>query len=305
MRISRSMVRILIGLAEGATSLPALAQKAGLSQNRCSELTIRLEEAHLLARERRGMRTLLKLSDSPIATSFREMYLSAPQMKYVNFLYGARLDLLQLLIYEPKSVNALSKIIGASKPAVRGNMRSLLYANLLWGEKTRYLLSRKAHPKIYSFLHALRTFTPENKIIMWKFNDEEIFRMRNPAQVTEPTGFNRFGDFGVEVRTIDCLCVAPKRALGKGEIFAHGLMQVYDPRTLAIAVTFYLKNAIKEKSLAFLLEKYDLVRKFAEFSKTVDTFIKDNNAGIANTLLPSITGEEIRRTLAIYGVKHV
>ena len=81
MGISKSMIKILVQVVNGVDNLPGLALKTGLSRNRCSELAIQLEKDHLLVRERHGMKQKLKLSDSPIATSFREMYLTKPYAK--------------------------------------------------------------------------------------------------------------------------------------------------------------------------------------------------------------------------------
>ena len=132
------MMNAMVQVANGIDSLPELAKKTNLSRNRCSELAIDLEKAHLLTRERLGMKSNLRLSDSPLATSFKEMYLAKPYMKYVNFLHGTKLDLLSLLIYEPKKVDTLSKIANLSKPAVRSNLRYLRNVNLLWKEKSKY-----------------------------------------------------------------------------------------------------------------------------------------------------------------------
>ncbi len=305
MRISKSMINVLVQVANGVDNLPELALKTGLSRNRCSELAIGLEKAHFLVRERPGMSRKLKLSDSPIATSFREMYLAKPYMKYLEFLYGTKLDLLQLMIYEPKSVDMLSKIVNASKVAVRSNLRALRYANLLWREKSKYLFAKKAHPLIYNFLNALRTFTPENKRILWKFNEKELFRTREKSMITELTGFNRYIDFGVEVRVIDYFCITPVRKLAKKEIFVHSLLQIGDePRLLGLAIAFYLKNHLEGIKLDFFISKYDLDGLFEEFINTIG-MLKIGKDKIENTKIPSITLREIKEILGLYGVKNV
>ena len=306
MRISKSMIKVLAKVAGGVDNLSELAVKTGLSRNRCSELAIELEKAHLLVRPRQGMKRELKLSDSPIAASFREMYLAMPYAKYPEFLYGAKLGLLQLLIYEPKSVDTLSKITHSSKESVRGGLRILRNANLLWREKSQYFFAGKAHPLIYNLLNALRTFTSENKRIVWKFDKEEIFRTREESMITELTGLNRFGDYGVEVNTIDFLCINPKRKISKNEVFVHGLLEINkEPRILGMAISFYFKNNINDKEISFLLEKYDLAGLFSEFKKTLIEFSKNRNSMIKNEILPNTTGKEIQRVLDIYGVKNV
>ncbi|MBU0628280.1 MAG: ArsR family transcriptional regulator [Nanoarchaeota archaeon] len=299
------MIGILVQIANGVDNLPELALKTGLSRNRCSELAIEMERAHFLVRERPGMKMRLRLSDSPIAASFREMYLAKPYMKYLDFLYGTKLDLLQLLIYGPKGVSVLAKITNTSKATVRNNLRSLRYANLLWREKSKYLFAKKAHPSIYSFLNSLRTFTPENKRILWKFNEEELFRTRKKPMITELTGFNRYINFGVEVRTIDYFCIVPVRKLEKKEILAHSLLQIGDePRLLGLAIAFYLKNHLESINLDFLISKYDLDGLFEEFIKTI-RMLKAGEDRIENTKIPSITRSEIERILNMYGVKNV
>jgi len=306
MTLSRSMIRLLVSLAEGASGLSELAKKTGLSQSRCSQLCSQLEKLHLVARRREGMKTRLRLADSPPAASFKEMYFGRQHTPFADFLYGLKLDLLQLLIFEPKSVATLAKLTGSSKPSVWRSLKALRSRSLVWKEKEKYRFTTKAYPSITKFLYNLRTFTPENKLIVWKFNGEEIFHTRNEALATQLTGLNRYKDFGVEVFTIDALCVSPPRTLAKEEIFVHSLLEIGDePRVLAVAIAFYLKNAVKDSKLSFPLEKYDLTAKFAEFKKTVDAFIKNHNAQITNSLLPSITGEHIARTLGVYQVKDV
>ncbi len=299
------MINILIQIVNGTDNLPELALKTNLSRNRCSELAIELEKTHFLVGERLGMKRKLRLSDSSIATSFREMYLTKPYMKYLDFLYGTKLDLLQLLIYEPKSVDVLSRITNISKGIIRANLRILRYANLLWREKSKYLFAKKAHPLIYSFLNALRTFTPKNKRILWKFNEEELFRAREESMITELTGFNRYGDFGVEVRTVDYFCITPKRKLTKKEVFIHSLLQIGDePRLLGLAIAFYLKNHLERAGLDFLISKYDINGLFQEFIKTVD-ILNTGKERIENTKIPSITRHKIEEILYLYGVKNV
>lgn len=305
MRISKSMIVILVEVVKGVDNLSELALKTGLSRNRCSELAIELEKSHLLVRERPGMKRKLNLSDSPIATSFREMYLAKPYMKYLDFLYGTKLNLLQLLIYEPKSVDVLSKITYTSEGIVRSNLRALKYANLLWREKSKYLFANKAHPLIYNFLNALRTFTAENKRILWKFNEEELFRTREESMVTELTGFNRYVDFGVEVRTIDYFCITPARRPTEREIFVNSLLQIgEEPRLLGLAIAFYLKNHLEGKKLDFLISKYELNGHFEEFIKTI-SMLKAGKERIENTKIPSITQREIEEILNLYNVKNV
>lgn len=307
MRISKSMINVLIQIVNGADNLPELALKTGLSRNRCSELSIQLEKAHFLVRERPGMKRKLRLSDSLIATSFREMYLTKTYMKYLEFFYGAKLDLLQLLIYEPKSVEVLSKITKTRKRAVRRNLRDLRYSNLIWRNRSMYSFAGKGHPLIYNFLNALRTFTHENKIVLWKFNEEELFRTRNKKLIKGYlTGLNAYGNYGVLVRTTDYFCSIPKKRLTKKEIFIHSLLEIgNEPRILGLAIAFYLKNNLFKEKLDFLISKYDLDEIFKEFKRTIKEFKNTENIRVNNSRIPSITRGEIQEVLRLYGVKNV
>ena len=294
MKLSKSMLRVLLRIFKGAETLTDIANQTGFSENRCSELTIELESNGF--------------ANTSVAENFKKMYLSKPYMKYEEFLYGTKLDILQLLLYEQKNTATISKVLGISQRSVRANMKVLKKKSLIWCQNRFCVFAKEGYPLIYNFLNSLRNYVVENKRILWKFNNEEIFKTRDKTLVKgELTGLCRYEEFGIEVRTVEYYCSIPKRELSKKEVFIHSLLEIdKEPRLLGLAIAFYIKNNLKKANLDFLASKYDVSALLKEFKKTISQFKRlKENLIIKNQLLPSIRLSEIKRILDIYKVKNV
>jgi len=253
MKMSKSMVKILVCLARNIESLDGLKKETGLSINRCSEVGTELEKMGLAKKDRSRKGLSIRLADSVVADNFRKMYLSIPYMPYDKFLYGKKLEVLKTILYEEKGVHTIAKMTGLKERTVRENLRALSNPPLLWKAGRKYILSKKGYPLIYNFLDSLRKYTAENKMILWKFNDEEVFKVWDIKLIKGSiTGLNAFAGFGVEVMTVEYCCHVPERKLSKNEIFIHGLLEVNEPRLLGIAIAFYLKNSLEKEDLGFL-----------------------------------------------------
>ncbi len=307
MKLSKPMVKVMVCLAKNAETLPEIAKATGLSINRCSELGTELEDRGLAAKSRYRQGLKIRLANNSVAESFRKMYLAVPYMQYDSFLYGIKLEILKLILYEEKSVKELSKISGIKERTIRENLRGLTNPCLFWRKRGKYVFARQGYPLIYHFLDSLRNFTSENKRILWKYNEEELFRTRNPELVKgNLTGLSAYRDFGVTVNTVEYFCCYPCAKLTKKKVFVHSLLEIgREPRLLGIAIAFYLKHHLERESIGFLLAKYDLAEAFKEFKKTIDEFKNASNKTVNNEKIPPITLSEIERILDIYGVKNV
>ena len=307
MKMSKSMVEMMLCLARSMETLPKIAKESKLSINRCSELATRLEKAGLASksRSRKGLR--LRLANSSPAESFRKMYLAMPHMRYGEFLYGNKLEILKLILYEEKSVKTLARISGIKERTIRENLRQLGNPQLYWRKKGKYSFPRQGYPLLFDFLGSLRNFTSENKRILWKCNEEELFKVRDAKFANGClTGLNAYGNFGVVVNTIEYFCSQPCNRLSKNEVFVHSMLEIKnEPRILGMAIAFYLKNSMEKENIGFLLSKYDCVGAFREFKRTIDEYKNSKSELIKNTIIPSITLREIERILDIYGVKDV
>ena len=115
------------------------------------------------------------------------------------------------------------------------------------------------------------------------------------------TGLHAYRNYGVLVRTISALCFLPEKKLSKEEIFVHSLFEVDDPRTLHLALTFYLKNKLTYKKVLSLTMRYGKYTMFENFVK----LLKTKEDKIKLEALPAFDRKDFKRIANMYGVKNV
>ena len=310
MSLTKSMIRTLIAVINGHTTLEELQKNLNASKSWIVRVVNKLESNGFLKKTKKGRKVNVEISGTSFAINFREMYLSKPYRKYESLLPGKNLDILLCIVYSPKSVKVIGEMLHVQPRSIRQRLRNLGNYGLIYRQKGSYVLSR-ANPDIQQFIGSLRKFSKENGRVLWKFDNEMLFKVRNQEDIKgELTGFNRYKDYGVMVQTIDYNCYVGKGKLGIEQIFIHSLFEIEDPRTLGLALTFYAKNGlcktIKLKKMMLLAEKFDVLDKLEELIRTYEIFkAKPAEKMIGNKMLPSIDLNEIRRQFEMYGVKDV
>ena len=152
-------------------------------------------------------------------------------------------------------------------------------------------------PLLREFLLAYRKYNTINGHVHWQFQNEVLFSVDREELIQgTPTGLYKYEDYGVKMGVILALCVFPKRKVAKEEIFVHSLFEVNDPRTLHVALTFYLKNKLKEKKVMPLAMKYGKYTMFTQFLKVLATDEKKLKLGE----LPMFERSDFKRIAKMY-----
>lgn len=310
MNLTKSMIRMLIAVITGSNSLEELQKKLNASKSWIARIVDELEKNGFLKKTKKGRTVNVELSSSASAINFKDMYLDKPYRKYETILSGKNLDILLSIYLSPKSSKVIGEMLRVQPRAIRQRLGHLGNYGLIYRQKRKYVLSR-ANPDIYRFLDSLSRFSKENKRILWKFDNEMLFKVREEKDIKGVlSGFNRYKDYGVAVHTIEYNCYVGKAKVSIEDVFVHSLFEIEDPRTLGLALTFYAKNNLYKKAklrkMRLLAEKFDVLDKLEELTSTYEIFrVKPAEKIIDNKILPSIDLNEIRRQFGMYGIKNV
>lgn len=168
--------------------------------------------------------------------------------------------------------------------------------------KNLYKINNKAWPLLKEFLIAYKNYSLVEGQVKWKFDKEVLFKVNNEKLIqNNATGLYAYQDYSIKVRVITALCILPKKKLSKEDIFIHSLFEVNDPRTLHLALTFYIKNNLNYKKvlpIAMKYGKYTMFNNFIKILKTKEEKIKFDN-------LPKFDRKDFIRVANMYGVNNV
>src|SRR3989344_3177590 len=138
--------------------------------------------------------------------------------------------------------------------------------------------------------------------VKWKYDKEIIFEVQNEKLLQGTiTGLYAYKNYGINIGVISSLCYLPKKELSKEEIFVHSLFEVDDPRTLNLALTFYLKTNLQYKKVLPIAMRYGKYSMFENFVNLLDT--KEDILKLEG--LPTFDHKDFIRIADMYGVKHV
>ncbi len=304
MKLTKQMLEAFKMIIHGHDSIRQLASVLAKSENRVSEIVSELEKEGLMAKEAsfelKGSRVRLKIAPTPHAAKLKELIIRYKAIDFRNVLTGAKLELLAALCLNWKDLKTASEQAGISLNTARVYMKQLGNRALIARQKRLYTLGK--WPELQNFLEEFRKFSTVNGVVKWKYKDEMIFEIDDERlKKGIYTGFTRYGEYGVQVYTVRALCRFPSRKLSKEEIFVHSLFEVEDNRTLNLALTFYLKNKLREEKVEKAAIKYDLFSKFSDFKQLLSP--KQDRAKLES--LPLFDRKEFRRIAGMYGVKNV
>lgn len=308
MKLTKSEVNALIACLEGNTDITSLQQALKVRQPRVSYLAERLVEKGFLVKKRQGLKLELELASTPHAVKFREMYVRNPHRKYTEMISGRNLDVLQAMAYRPKETKTIAKMLGVQPRAIRERLAHLSDFALIYKTGRRYVLSPSSK-EMYSFIDSMRNYMDINGVLHWRLNDEIVYATRDENAVQgHLTGFNQYGKYGVQVNTISFMCYTGKTPSIE-EIFVHSLFQIEDSRTLGLGITFFAKNRLQSKKVAYLAEKYDVPEKlngvveiyniFKELDKTIP---RGEKHVIEVDGVPRIGIQVLRKQFELYGI---
>jgi len=213
------------------------------------------------------------------------------------------------LVYTEKTIKTISYMLNVQARVVRARLRYLGSFGLILKKNRRYIIRPKDND-ITQFLKNLRNFSKENGKLIWRFKDEMLIKVRNSNEIKgKLTGFNLYSDYGVPVHTVSYLCYIGKLKLSTKIIFVHSLREIEDPRTLALAIVFYVKNKLYKKAsiekIKTIAEKYDVLKQFLELGSTYVRYKFEKEEILDNIHLPKIDRKELKKQFELYGVKNV
>lgn len=309
MRLTTSEVTALVAFLEGNAGIASLRRALGVKQPRASYLAERLVVKGFLAKRREGLKLEFGLASTPHAITFREMYVQDPHRPYAQILSGRNLDVLQAILYRAKETKTIARMLGVQPRAIRERLALLKGFGLIYKEGKGYILSPSARA-MHGFLDSLRAFMDLNGTLHWRLNDEMLYATRDEKAVQgHLTGFNAYGEHGIQVNTVRYLCYTGKKPSVE-ELFVHSLFQIEDSRTLGLAVTFYAKNRMQSKKIASLAEKYDVTEKlkavlevYSRFKEMDKTVPRGEKRVIEVEGLPPIDILVLRKQFELYGVE--
>ncbi len=306
MRLSKQMLQVFKEATHGASTIYMIAKVLKKSNNRISEIVQELEYEGFLERKKSygltGARLKIGVSNTSHARFLRILMYSNQAINFEEILADSRLQFLCAICDDWITLNEASKLCKVSIPMILTYNKKLQDRGVIIKKKKLHKLNTKSWHGLYDFLSSYRNYSNITGIVKWKFNDEILFMVDKEELLDgTQTGMYAYKNFGVTVYVISALCTLPKRKLTTEEIFMHSLFEVDDPRTLHLAMTFYLKNKLKYSKVLPIAMKYGKYTAFTNMIKLFDA--KDKKIKLDE--LPMFDRADFMRILDIYEVKNV
>jgi len=303
MRLSKQMIEVFARMAHGNNTIESLAKIQNKSVNWMSEVLQELQKEGFVIKNKsfksKGSRITVKISNTAHATKLKELIFKYPTIKFEDILSDSKLLFLACLSedwMDMKTITSLSQISAYMIDRYRPMMKN---RGIIIQKKRLYKINETAWPLLKEFLIAYRDYSFINGVVKWKYQNETLFEVDRDNLVSGTvTGFAKYN---MKISVISVLCTFPKRKLSKEEIFVHSLFEVNDPRTLHLALTFYLKNKLNYKRVLPIAMKYG---KYTMF-KNIIRILRSKEDKIKLEKLPEFERTDFRRIAKMYGVKNV
>ncbi len=305
MKLNKSMIEAFTEVVRGINTIENLALAMRKSPNRTVEIIKDLENEGFLNKRTdysiKGSRKIIELANTYPAVKLKEIIFEYPTI-LGDVLSDSKLLFLAALSEDWMTTAVASDLSLVSKYMIERYRKMLKDRGLIIQKKELYTLNEKAWPSVKDFLMAYRNYSAIRGNVKWKYQDDVLFEVDNAELMQgSVTGLYSYKNYGVKVRVISALCLLPKKKLSKEEIFIHSLFEVNDPRTLHLALTFYIKNKLNYKKvlpLAMKYGKYTMFQNLISLLKTKQDRIKLDN-------LPEFDRKDFIRIAHMYGVKDV
>ncbi len=306
MRLNKPMIRAFTKIAHGTNNIEELATTLGKSPNRTVEIIGDLEKEGFVKKidnySIKGSRKILWVANTPHATKLKEIIFEYSTIKFEDILSDSKLLFLASLCEDWTDMKTATKLSKITKYMVDRYKSMLKNRGIIIRKNNLYKINEKAWPLLKEFLINYKNYSQIMGVVKWKYQDEIIFEVDNEDLIKgNTTGFYSYKDYGVEVGTISALCTEPKRKISKEEVFVHSLFELDDPRTLHLALTFYIKNKLDYNKVILLAMKYGKYSMFENFFK----LIKTKEERVKFDYLPTFDRKDFIRIANMYGVSNV
>lgn len=306
MKLTKPMLRAFYYIISGENTLTKVAKALNKSIYWTDAIINSLEEEGFIAKENsyklKGSRILVTAANTLHAVKLKALLFEYLGISFEDILTESRLLYLAALSEDWMTTDIAVKLSGISKHIIYRYRKGLKDRGVIIKNKNLYKVNGEAWPLLREFLTAYKNYAKVDGQVMWKYNEEIIFKVNREGLIQDnATGLHMYKNFGVNVGVISALCLLPKRKISKEEIFVHSLFEVDDPRTLHLALTFYLKNNLNFKKVMLIAMKYG---KYSAFINMM-SFLKTKELKIKLENLPSFDRRDFVRIANMYEVKNV
>jgi len=306
MKLNKPMIQAFTKVVNGINTLESLALAIHKSVNRTVEIIKGLENEGLVIKKTnysiRGSRKIIELANTSHATKLKKLMFEYPGIKLEDILSDSKLLFLAALSEDWVSMAIASDLSEVSKYMIDRYRKTLKDRGVIVKKNRLYKLNEKAWPLLKELILAYKNYSNISGNVKWKYNEEIIFEVNEEKLIQgSVTGLYAYKDYGVKVIVISSLCYLPEKKLSKEEVFVHSLFQVYDPRTLHLALTFYLKNKLNYKKVLPLAMRYGKYTMFENLIKLLN--LKEDRVKLEG--LPDFDRKDFIRIANMYGVRNV
>lgn len=307
MKLTKPMLKAFKCISEGENTISRLAKATGKSIYWTDLVISALEKEDFVIKKKdytlRGNRLTIEIAGTSHASRLRELLFEYQGITFDNLLTDGRLLFLTALSEDWMTKKVAMQLSRVSKYSIDRYMPSLKNRGVLMNDKTRFSINVKAWPLLREFLLAYKNYSKVNGQVKWKYQEETLYKITNENLVQDntTTGLYEYKKYGVYVGVISALCVQPKRKISKEEVFVHSLFEVDDPRTLHLALTFYLKNSLTYNKVSPIAMKYGKYTMFENIIK----ILKSKEEKVRIEGMPTFERKDFMRIANMYGVEDV
>jgi len=306
MRLSKQMIEIFPKIAAGNNTIEGLAKSQNKSVNWITEVVQELENEGFVIKRRsykiKGSRILIELASTNHALKLKELIFQYQTIEFKEILSNSKVLFLAALSEDWTNMKIATELSNISKYAVERYRPMMKNRGIITERNNLYKINEKAWPVLRDFLIAYKNYSTILGQVKWKYNEESLFQVNSEKLIQDnTTGFYEYKNYGVSIGVISALCIQPKKNLSKEEIFVHSLFEVDDPRTLHLALTFYLKNNLSYEKVIPIAMKYGKYSMFENFVK----LLKTKEEKVKFDYLPTYDRKDFMRIANMYGVKNV
>ena len=305
MRLTKPMLKAFSHIIQGENTLTQLAKALNKSIYWTSRVLVSLEKEAFITKVRSpGLtksRVLIAIAQTPHAIKLRELFFTYAGINFEEILSDSRILFLVAISEDWMSLSIVKELSGISLYLIDRYRPKLKNRGVILRKNGLYKLNEKGWPLLREFVVSYRNYSNIGGV-KWKYDKEIIFEVQNEKLLQGTiTGLYAYKNYGINIGVISSLCYLPKKKLSKEEIFVHSLFEVDDPRTLNLALTFYLKTNLQYKKVLPIAMRYGKYSMFENFVKLLDT--KEDILKLEG--LPTFDHKDFIRIADMYGVKHV
>ncbi len=306
MKLTTPMIKAFAHIAHGVSTIESLARAEHKSLNRITEIVQDLGKEGFIVKKRnprlKGSRLSIEVASTIHAVKLRNIMIEYSSIHFEEILADSKILFLAAVCEDWMDIPTATRLSKISRYAIDRYRPRLKNRGVIIRQKNLYKVNELAWHSLKEFLIAYKNYSQLNGIVQWKYQDDILLEVdrENLIQGTV-TGLADYDRYGVQVGTVTFLCALPKREVSKEELFVHSLFEIDDPRTLHLALTFYLKNKLAYKKIMQFAMKYS---KYTLFKRFV-TLLKAKEDKVRLEGLPTFDRKDFIRIAHMYGVYDV